>query len=68
MILRRRARPLRQEYVLTGLDRYPDGQAVENMGPYDDLPPASRQFIANHHRPIVFGRTPDGAVAMIAVG
>jgi hypothetical protein len=58
---------MRQDYVLTGLDRYPDRQAVENMGPYDQLPPASRQFIANHHRPIIFGRAPDGNVAMIAL-
>jgi hypothetical protein len=68
MIDRRRVcrpRPLRRQYVLTGLDPYAASDSVRNMAGYDEAPPALRRRIANNPHPMVFARTPDGKIILV---
>lgn len=64
MSRRQRRRPLRKEYVLTGLDRHPDPGSVRNMAGYDQCPPKLRQRIACHPRPMIFVKTPEGQTVL----
>ena len=63
----RRPRPLRRQYVLTGLDHCAASDSMLNMAGYDDAPPALRRRIAANPYPMLFARTPDGNIILVEI-